>query len=280
MRHCRYLIAQLGCWGVLWACAGCSGSGSSPPKGSGSEAVSSAATKTQPESVQPATKPEGELAAGTPIEGPVGSIEGQVLFTGDTIPKSTIVPNTTDPQICGMQISKRDVEISPDTKGVRYVLIWFEGVTLPEGYRPPRQDMVLDNKDCQFEPHAAAITVGSTIETTNSDNVYHTTNLAGPPATENIPLVTKGSSYKTVVRRSGTIGVKCDKHGWMQAYIRVDAHPFHAVTDVNGKFSIAGIPVGTYKLKVWHETFGVQDREVTLKEGEVQKLEVKYPVAE
>jgi plastocyanin len=176
-------------------------------------------------------------------------------------------------------MSKRDVEISPDTRGIRYVLVWLEGVKLPDGYKPPTQTLILDNTKCQFEPHAAAITVGSTIETRNSDEVYHTTNLKGTKGvtTENIPLVSKGTSFKTKVRAAELIGVSCDKHGWMQAFIRVDPHPFHAVTDADGKFSIAGVPVGTYKLKAFHEKFYGQDLEVTVAEDEAVTLEIKYP---
>lgn len=187
-----------------------------------------------------------------------------------------MVSNTTDPDICGIQLSKRDVEISPDTRGIRYVLIWLEDVQLPEGYRPPRQDLILDNTKCQFEPHAAAITVGSVIDTRNSDEVYHTTNLLGRVTKENIPLVSKGSSYKTRTRAAELIGVKCDKHGWMQAFIRVDPHPFHAVSDAEGKFAIAGVPVGTYKLRTWHEVFRDQTAEVSVQEDETTKLELRY----
>ena len=204
---------------------------------------------------------------------------GTVTFVGEAIPQSTVVANGTDPQICGAEISKRDIEISPATRGIRYVLVWLEGVKLPDGYKPPTQTLVLDNVKCQFEPHAAAITAGSTIETRNSDEVYHTTNLKGKVTAENIPLTNKGTSHTTKVRTAELIGVKCDKHGWMQAFIRVDPHPFHAVSDADGKFSIAGVPVGTYKLKVWHETFSTQELEVAVNES-ATTLELKYPTGE
>jgi plastocyanin len=222
------------------------------------------------------TTAPNELSSGTAIEGPVGTIEGTVIFVGDDIRMPEIVTNTTDPLVCGAKISKRDVEISPENKGIRYVLVWLEDVKLPDGYKPPRQDLVLDNKNCQFEPHAAVTTVGSTIEATNSDDVFHTTNLYGATS-ENMPLVSKGSSQRTVARRPGTIPVKCDKHGWMQAFIRVDPHPFHAVTDADGKFSIANVPAGTYKLKSWHEVYYGQDTEVTAKPDDITTLEIKYP---
>ncbi len=219
-------------------------------------------------------------STGTPIEGPTGRIEGTVTFVGDEIPQSTVVSNTTDPQICGAALSKRDVEISADTRGIRYVLVWLEGVKLPEDYKPPTQTLVLDNVKCQFEPHAAVITTGSVIETRNSDEVYHTTNLRGKVTKENIPLVARGTKFQTKVRTAELVYVSCDKHGWMQSFIRVDPHPFHAVTDADGRFSIAGVPVGTYKLKIFHEKFYAQEHEVTVAENAAASLELKYPTQE
>lgn len=278
MNHHRLSIAL---FGFALCMAGCGDSRKLPTK--------APATTSTPASTNPVAAPgdasstaasaptlEAE-STGTPIEGPTGRIEGTVRFVGDEIPQPTIVNNTTDPQICGVSMSKRDYEISPSTRGIRYVLVWLEGVKLPEGYKPPTQTLILDNTKCQFEPHAAVITVGSTIETHNSDEVYHTTNLKGKITAQNIPLTQKGTSSKTMVRAAELILVSCDKHGWMQALIHVDPHPFHAVTDADGKFSIAGVPIGTYKLKVFHEEFKGQGLEVTVAENETTNLEVKYP---
>jgi plastocyanin len=280
MYYLRRLTVSIGCVACLALVAGCGKTGSSSPaptttgKSSGTSGQSgSDAAKT--ETKEP-SKTDAAATAGSGIEGPAGTIAGTVKFTGSEIPKATIVANGTDPLICGAEISKRDLEINPDSKGIRYVILTLENVTLPEGYKPPRQDLVLDNNKCQFEPHAAVITVGSKITTTNSDEVYHTTNLSGA-ASENIPLVNKGASQDTAVRRAGLIGVKCDKHGWMQAFIRVDLHPFHAVTDADGHFSIANVPVGTYKLKAWHEVYYDQVLEVTVTADETTTVNIEYP---
>jgi plastocyanin len=275
MNHCHVALALFAMAAGLPSCSK-TGTPTTPPASPATTAGSSTPAKesgiaTAVSSDSPTESP------GTPIEGPTGSIDGTVTFVGDEIPQSDVVPNQTDPQICGAAISKRNVEISPDTRGIRHVLVWLEGVTLPEGYRPPTQTLVLDNVKCQFEPHAAVITTGSTIETRNSDEVYHTTNLKGKVTKENIPLVAKGSKYETKVRAAELVLVSCDKHGWMEAFIRVDPHPFHAVTNADGKFSIAGVPVGTYKLRLFHGEFKGQEHEITVEENATATLEVKYP---
>jgi hypothetical protein len=103
----------------------------------------------------------------------------------------------------------------------------------------------------------ALATIGSTLEVKNSDEVYHTTHLYGPGGFQFNPgLRTKGDSERTELARPGTYVVKCDRHGWMSAFLRVDDHPFHAITDELGRFEITGIPPGKHQVEVFHEKFG------------------------
>ena len=57
---------------------------------------------------------------------------------------------------------------------------------------------------------------------------------------------------------------KCDIHSWMNGYVHVLEHPFFAVTDVEGKFEIAGLPPGQYVLEAWHEELGPVQFDVTV----------------
>jgi hypothetical protein len=37
-------------------------------------------------------------------------------------------------------------------------------------------------------------------------------------------------------------------------------NPYYAITDANGKFIIKGVPAGSYKLVVWHETLAAREK--------------------
>ena len=68
------------------------------------------------------------------------------------------------------------------------------------------------------------------------------------------------------------IPLKCDLHGWMNAFIIVADHPYHAISDQEGSFQISGIPVGTYTVQFWHETLGIQSQKVTVQTGADTKV--------
>ncbi len=204
-----------------------------------------------------------------------GMIEGVVRFTGKIIPSSTIVPVGTDPQYCGLEHSKEDYVVDPATRGVRYVIVRLKGKELRNWPHTKPQYLFLDNKSCRFEPHAAVLTVGSTIEVHNSDPILHTAH-AYFAASFNFALVREGLSRKHVLDMPGLVQIRCDTHGWMNTFIRVDWHPFHAVTDVQGRFKIVDVPPGTYTLEAWHEQFGVQNSEVVVQDKQTAKVQLTY----
>lgn len=59
----------------------------------------------------------------------------------------------------------------------------------------------------------------------------------------------------------------------MNAYVVVTEHPYHAVSDMYGDYEIRDVPPGVYKLKVWHESLGVQETKVEVKAGGVAQAD-------
>lgn len=184
----------------------------------------------------------------------------------------TQITNTTDPEVCGDGQTLEDLLLSRD-RGIQNVIV---SVRDAPAVAAEAETLILDNVECRFEPHAAVITAGSTIEARNSDAVLHTTHLYGPREM-NFSLPVQGMTSSRTLNEPGIYAVKCDVHGWMQAYIRVDDHPFHAVTDTDGRFRIEGLPAGSYTLELWHERLGPLEREVELTVSAPSSIEIEFP---
>jgi plastocyanin len=205
----------------------------------------------------------------------VHTIEGVVLLAGNAVPTPTRVENSTDPDVCGRIHTLESLVVSTENRGVKDVIVAL--IDAPPNKIPQSAPdrLILDNNHCRFSPHVSVVTAGSTIEATNSDAVLHTTHLYGAMEA-NIALPVQGQKVPRTVVAPGMIVVKCDVHGWMQAFIRVDAHPFHAVTGPTGSFRIPNVPNGTYVLETWHETLGQRRTTIHVTDSEAKNVEIEY----
>ena len=133
----------------------------------------------------------------------------------------------------------------------------------------PSQPVVLDQRNCRYHPHVVGLQVDQPLQIQNSDPVLHNINTQ--------PTVNRGFNISQPQQGMQTsrdfgmaevmIPVKCDVHGWMNAYVGVLDHPYFAVSAADGSYSIPNLPPGQYVLEAWHELFGTQTANVTVTEG-------------
>ena len=71
---------------------------------------------------------------------------------------------------------------------------------------------------------------------------------------------------KTFNEKEDPFYIKCDVHPWMKSWVVVLDHPYWAVTDSNGNYTINldSIEAGTYDLCFWHEIFLLTNRQIIL----------------
>ena len=84
------------------------------------------------------------------------------------------------------------------------------------------------------------------------------------------------STVAAVFLAAGIYQIKCDVHGWMQAFVRVDPHRYHAVSDAAGGFAIEGVPAGSYMLEAWHERLGFLRQRVEIAAGSPTSIRLTY----
>ena len=213
----------------------------------------------------------------SPSEAP-GAIEGAVvLAAGLPRPQPRRVSNTTDPEVCGRVKSLGDLLVS-EAGGVAHVIVSLTDVPTEEVAPASPRRVVLDNRDCQFHPRSIVLRAGDALEMRNSDPTLHTVHWYGP-RNGNIALPMEGMRVERPFTVEGIYQIKCDVHGWMHAFVRVDSHRYHAVSDETGSFAIEGVPAGSYNLEAWHERLGFLRQRVEVGAGARTSIRLTYSSA-
>jgi len=155
-----------------------------------------------------------------------------------------------------------------------YVKSGLEGKSFPV----PKEKKRIDQKGCLFVPHVLGVQVGQAVELTNSDPAFHTVHALATANEESNDPQAQGAPPldKTFAKPEVMVPVRCDIHPWMSAWVGVVAHPFYAVSAEDGTFSIPNLPPGKYTLEAWHETLGIQTREVTVTPGRMVAVDFDF----
>ena len=71
-----------------------------------------------------------------------------------------MVENSTDPDLCGQTHTLEDLIVAEGSRGVQHVIIALTDVPIASVLESPRTELVLDNRECRFVPHASVLRVG------------------------------------------------------------------------------------------------------------------------
>ena len=192
------------------------------------------------------------------------TIRGSVKFEGK-LPKLPPLQITKFKEVC-RDVPNESLVTGPG-QGIRYAVVTLEGISRGKAVEKETQHE-LDNVKCRFVPHVQVASVGQFVLLKNSDPILHTAHalFANGQPQFNVGLYPGRVSRKPLVT-PGVVKIICEVHPWMSAYIAVTDHPYHAVTDVYGEYLIGDIPAGSYRVKVWHETLGTQEKQLEVKAG-------------
>ena len=190
-----------------------------------------------------------------------GTISGFVKLQGK-VPKPAPLQISKFKEVC-RDVPDESLIVGP-SQGVRYAVVTLEGVT--KGRAIERETVhELDNVNCRFAPHVLAASVGQFLLLKNSDPILHTVHAYFKEQPQfNVGLYPGRATRKPLVA-PGVSQIICEVHPWMSAYLVVADHPYFAVTDLYGEYEIRDVPPGSYRLKVWHEKLGVQEKQVEVK---------------
>src|SRR5262245_15218186 len=193
--------------------------------------------------------------------------------------------------------------------GVQYAVVWLRpGTTNSDHFDMDKADVeavvkkreeekkaVVDQPFCAFTPHAVTLfpqwynvkakklePTGEKLLVKNSAPIGHNTkagpfgatspevNSTLPKETGELPISTIKPSYQK------PWVLNCDVHKYMEGFVWAFEHPFAAVTDETGNFTIEGVPTGKdLYIVVWHESADGDGKPGFLNQGKAAGEKIK-----
>jgi plastocyanin len=141
-------------------------------------------------------------------------------------------------------------------------VVWLEarGGSAPAAMQ--RSQVVMRSRE--YVPRVRIVGVGSSVAFPNQDPFRHNVFSKSGPSEFDLGLYGRGESKDARVERAGVYPVFCNIHAKMLAFIVAVPTPYVAQPNPDGRFSIAGVPAGTYTVHAWHDRGGIVTRELTV----------------
>ncbi len=205
-----------------------------------------------------------------------GAIFGRITLDSAERGDTTYTAADSAAAFCG--VSRRVPLVYGRGHNVQDVVVWLADAR--SGKRLPiERRYELTNSDCALEPRVQATVAGGMLNVRNSDRSPHRTifllgtdTVASVRETEAGQVVPTG---KPLLHR-GLVRVHSDRYPWSRAWIRVFDHPYFAVTNRDGIFTIDSVPPGDYKLMMWEPRLGVHEREVHVDSAKDSRVDVSF----
>jgi len=209
----------------------------------------------------------------TNAENEEGVISGVVRLVGPVPSIPTVLPQA-DFDACGNDARPtQSLSLGPG-QTVHNAIVYLGGYPTSNAGNGTADVIVLDQRNCEFVPRIQIGHSGAPLILKNSDPVLHIVQIASMSGTNRqhtllkvaTPYAGYEKTYQLANFREPTLlqATANNGHEWMAAYIAVMPHPWAALTDENGRFTLRNVPAGTHKIYAWHEVLGTLTRDVKL----------------
>ena len=117
----------------------------------------------------------------------------------------------------------------------------------------------------EFIPHVRPVIAGGSIAFPNQDPFSHNVFSNAVPGSFDLGLYRRGASRSATFPAPGVYPIYCNIHSKMVSFAVAVPTPWVTQPSDDGRFTIAGVPEGTYLLHVWHERAAAElTREITV----------------
>jgi hypothetical protein len=203
------------------------------------------------------------------------TIKGRVVFPeGKPLPKREPLDVKQDRPHClaNGPLLDEAVIVNPKNRGIKNVVVYLRPAAKnvldfpaaqihPDDAKRKPAEVVIDQPCCLFVNRVTIARPGDKLVVKNPAPVAHNffwTSQHNGDLNETIPAGKSWTLPKPLVLERSPIPYRCTIHPWMAGYVRIFDHPYFALTDTDGNFTIPNAPAGQFRIVFWHESVGVR----------------------
>jgi plastocyanin len=206
------------------------------------------------------------LASGQPSD--TGTVTGHIRLT-TRVRGTPLASNAYQPR----NIGRHDSASTPEIKNV---VVFVKDAPVRGPLRASRYS--IEQRNEAFVPRVLAITRGSVVEFPNGDAFFHNVFSLSRAATFDLGRYPQGQSRTQQFPKAGLVKVYCHIHSHMSASILVLDHPYFAVPELDGAFTLPTVPAGHYTIVGWHERVGERTAAIDVVAGKGASIDLSLPV--
>ena len=269
---------------VALAVAGCPSRSDAPKPDASAPASSASAVPApiasgvpiDPKEVSAAVNPDGKAA----YAGPVGTVEGRIVATGDAPIELPEVASEIDDKCATARPFYAKLFREGEGRALADVLVAVTGYHEYVPAREPAQRFVA--KDCTFETRTIALTFGQRLEVVSGDRNSYVPELVGQRGHAQIVATPGGHVASTLYpTRPGRFMLVDNLRLFMTAEVLVLKYSTVAVTKLDGRYRITGLPPGDLKLNaLLPATAATVERAIKIEAGKTVTVDLEMPFDE
>ncbi len=157
------------------------------------------------------------------------------------------------------------------------------GVKKGKAFSQPGAMQSFNIRRCHSDKYVIGVNRGENILLENFDPIRHeiaTYEFQNPRVRQksNKPVLANSSQVRSALVHSDTreFVIKCNLHPFLQTRGLMVENPYYAITDAQGRFSIDGVPPGTYEVMAWHPFIPLRKGTATIAPNGETKIDFEF----
>ena len=135
-------------------------------------------------------------------------------------------------------------------------VVFLESAEARQAAKPlPHIDIVQADK--AFVPAVTVVTPGTAVRFPNRDTVRHHVYSISPVKSFELKLYVGTPANPVVFDKPGVAVLGCNIHDQMVAWVVIVETPWFGQTAADGRWRLADVPPGSYRLRTWHPGLAV-----------------------